>query len=565
MDNKRLFLFVALAFVVLLIWQAWQADYGQQALPVSAGTTANPTNPKQASTSPPLTADVPQADQPITDPAATATVPAAIAGGDNGFAHGQTVQVITDVVHAQIDTVGGDLRELKLLNYPIAANKPEQPFPLLNDTLPNLFVAQSGLIAGANGPDHHAVFVPEQASYRLPENARELKVRLRWDGPAGITVTKVYTFSRNSYEIGLDYEINNASAQAWSGRLYGQFQRVVDESQKSAFIYTYTGGVLSSVDNKYEKIDFDDMADQDLNRTIKGGWAAILQHYFVGAWIPKADQSNQYYSKALPGKRYILGVMTPETSIPAGTTGTLSTRMYAGPKLQDHLAEVAPGLELTVDYGLLTVIAEPIFWLLKQIHDIVQNWGWSIVLLTLLIKLAFYKLSAASYRSMANMRRLQPRIAALKERYGDDRQRMSQGMMELYKTEKINPLGGCLPVLVQIPVFIALYWVLLESVELRQADFMLWINDLSSPDPYYILPLLMGITMFIQQKLSPAPPDPLQAKVMMILPPVFTLFFAFFPAGLVLYWVANNTLSIAQQWYITRTVEQGKGRSSPTK
>jgi len=250
----------------------------------------------------------------------------------------------------------------------------------------------------------------------------------------------------------------------------------------------------------------------------------------------------------------VLGVLTPEQSIPAGQSGKLGMRLYAGPKLQDHLQEVAPGLELTVDYGLLTILAQPIFWLLKYIHKVVGNWGWAIVLLTLLIKLAFYKLSAASYRSMANMRRLQPRMAALKERHGDDRQKMSQAMMELYKTEKINPLGGCLPVLVQIPVFIALYWVLLESVELRQADFILWINDLSSPDPYYILPLLMGITMFIQQKLSPAPPDPLQAKVMMILPPVFTLFFAFFPAGLVLYWVANNALSIAQQWYITKKV-----------
>ncbi len=566
MDTKRLFLLVALAFIVLLIWQAWQADYGTKPLPASASTAANPAAPNQVQGTVPAAPDVPNAAQQASPPATPVTVPEAVANIDKTeFAHGQTIQVVTDVVRAEIDTVGGDLRELKLLSYPVAVNKPEQPFPLLNDTLPNLFVAQSGLIAGTNGPDHHAIFTPEQNSYQLADNAKELKVRLRWNSPTGVMVTKVYTFQRNSYEIKLDYEVNNTSAQDWTGRLYGQFQRVVDESQSSAFIYTYTGGVISSPDNKYEKIDFDDMTDQDLSRAIKGGWAAILQHYFIGAWIPQQDQINQYYSKALPGERYILGVMAPEKSIPAGTTGTLSTRLYAGPKLQDHLAEVAPRLELTVDYGLLTVLAQPIFWLLKHIHDFVGNWGWSIVLLTLLIKLAFYKLSAASYRSMANMRRLQPRIIALKERYGDDRQRMSQGMMELYKTEKINPLGGCLPVLVQIPVFIALYWVLLESVELRQADFILWINDLSSPDPYYILPLLMGITMFIQQKLSPAPPDPLQAKVMMILPPVFTLFFAFFPAGLVLYWVANNTLSIAQQWYITRSVDMGKGNGKTAK
>ncbi len=566
MDNKRLILLVALSFVLLLIWQAWQADYGAQQAPVTAGSATNAAPPNQEQGNIPLSPDLPTVGKAAENGPAATTTPSVDAGaGQAGFAHQQSIEVITDVVHAQIDTVGGDLRELKLLNYPVAANKPEQPFPLLNDTLPNLFVAQSGLLSASSGPDHHAVFTPEQTHYRLPDGAQELKVRLHWKSPTGVTVTKVYTFRRDSYEIGLDYEVNNASAQEWKGHLYGQFQRVVDESQSSAFIYTYTGGVLSSAENKYEKIDFDDMTDQDLNRTIKGGWAAILQHYFVGAWIPKQDQANRYYSKALPDKRYIFGVMTPEKVVPAGATGTLSTRLYAGPKLQDHLAEVAPGLELTVDYGLLTVLAQPIFWLLKHIHGIVGNWGWAIILLTLLIKLAFYKLSAASYRSMANMRRLQPRIAALKERYGDDRQKMSQGMMELYKTEKINPLGGCLPVLVQIPVFIALYWVLLESVELRQADFMLWINDLSSPDRYYILPLLMGITMFIQQKLSPAPPDPLQAKVMMILPPVFTLFFAFFPAGLVLYWVANNTLSIAQQWYITRKVELGKGRGSPAK
>ncbi|MEO5703342.1 MAG: membrane protein insertase YidC, partial [Gammaproteobacteria bacterium] len=319
MDNKRLFLFVALAFVVLLIWQAWQADYATPTLPAPAGTTTSPagTTPNQA-----VTSDVPQgAEVATTTPA---TVPEAIASNaKSGLAHGQTVTVNTDVMHAEIDTIGGDLRELKLLSYPVAANKPEQPFPLLNDTLPNLFIAQSGLIAGANGPDHHAVFIPEQASYRLPDNAKDLKVRLHWKSPAGVTVTKVYTFRRDSYEIGLDYEVNNTSAQEWKGHLYGQFQRVVDESQGSAFIYTYTGGVLSSAENKYEKIDFDDMADQDLNRTIMGGWAAILQHYFVGAWIPKQDQANRYYSKALPDKRYIFGVMTPEKVVPAGATGTL--------------------------------------------------------------------------------------------------------------------------------------------------------------------------------------------------------------------------------------------------
>ena len=545
-DNKRLILLMALGFVLLLIWQAWQQDYGSKP-PVA--TTATETATPAASPQP---MDVPTAKPGA---AATTTTPAAAPTADkSALQQGDWVHVKTDVLDLAINTVGGDLRRLNLLTYPIAADKPDQPFPLLNDAPDKLFIAQSGLLAGDKGPDHHAVFTPEQTNYQLAPGANELKVRLNWSGPDGIKISKVYTLRRASYEIKLDYEVHNGSSQEWRGRVYGQFQRV-EEANPSYFIYTYTGGVLSSPENKYEKIKFGDMADKDLSREVKGGWAAMLQHYFVGAWIPDAGGSNHYYSKVLEGPRYVFGVVMPEAIVAPGQTAMLGTRLYAGPKLQDHLQEVAPSLELTVDYGLLTILAQPIFWLLKYIHHVVGNWGWAIVILTLLIKLAFYRLSAASYRSMANMRRMQPRIAALKERYGEDRQKMSQAMMELYKTEKINPLGGCLPVVVQIPVFIALYWVLLESVELRQADFVLWIYDLSSKDPYYVLPLLMGATMLIQQKLSPAPPDPVQAKVMTILPIVFTLFFAFFPAGLVLYWVVNNTLSIAQQWYITRKIE----------
>ena len=555
MDNKRLFLLISLGFVLLLIWQAWQRDYGQ---PPQATQPASTASQAPAPSATPGAPDVPNAAKPATAPTTAIAPDGAPNTAQPILEQGQTIGVVTDVIKAEISTVGGDLRKLDLLAYPAAANKPNVPFRLFNDNLPNLFVAQSGLLAGAHGPDHHAVFSAEQTAYRMADNANELKVPLRWTSPDGVTITKTYTFQRHSYEIKIDYQVSNTTAQEWRGRMYGQLQRNDDKANQSFFIYTYTGGVLNSPENRYEKITFDNMADQDLSRDVKDGWAAMLQHYFVGAWVPARDQINHYYSKVLDGARYVLGVITPEQVIAAGQTGTLSMRLYVGPKLQDHLQEVAPGLELTVDYGLLTVLAQPIFWLLKYIHGVVNNWGWAIVLLTLLIKLVFYKLSAASYKSMANMRRLQPRIAALRERYADDRQKMSQGMMELYKTEKINPLGGCLPVLVQIPVFIALYWVLLESVELRQASFILWLQDLSAPDPYYILPLLMGITMFIQQKLSPAPPDPLQAKVMMVLPVVFTLFFAFFPAGLVLYWVVNNTLSIAQQWYITKTVASSK-------
>jgi YidC/Oxa1 family membrane protein insertase len=302
------------------------------------------------------------------------------------------------------------------------------------------------------------------------------------------------------------------------------------------------------------------MQKEPLNRDFKGGWAAMIQHYFVAAWVPGQDETNHYYSKALGDDLYVLGLSSTEKTVPAGAKGEFKSRLYIGPKLQDHLAAVAPHLELSVDYGLLTFIAQPIFWLLKHLHGLLGNWGWSIILLTMFIKLAFYKLSAASYRSMANMRRMQPKMAQIRERYGDDRQRMSQAMMDLYKKEKINPLGGCLPIVVQIPVFISLYWVLLGSVELRQADFIFWIHDLSTKDPYYVLPLIMGVSMFLQQRLSPAPPDPIQAKVMMALPVVFTLFFAFFPAGLVLYWVVNNVLSIAQQWYITRSMEKATAK-----
>ncbi|MDA1107812.1 MAG: membrane protein insertase YidC [Proteobacteria bacterium] len=544
-DNIRLLLLLALGFVLFLIWEAWQQDHAPQPQSVQTVTPAAPGN-----------ADVPVGRTP-TSPA---TAQPQTAPGDASAAalpSAQRVHVVTDVLDVEIDTVGGDLRRLDMLAYPAVAGKPE-PFRLMTEAASKLFVAQTGLLAGANGPDHHAQFKAEQAEYRLESGANELKVRLRWVSPEGVPVDKVYTFSRGSYEVKIEHQVHNTTPQELQGRVYGQFQRVEDTSSQSHFIYTYTGGVISSPENKYEKIDFGQMAEQNLSRDIVGGWAAMLQHYFVSAWIPPQDETSHYYTTTLKEgvdtPRYILGLVSTERSIKPGESATLGLTLYVGPKIQDHLKEVAPNLDLTVDYGMLTVLAQPLFWLLEYIHGVVNNWGWSIVLLTLLIKLVFYHLSAASYRSMANMRKLQPRIMSIRERLGDDRQRMSQAMMELYKTEKINPLGGCLPVLVQIPVFIALYWVLLESVELRQADFIFWLTDLSGKDPYYVLPLLMGATMFIQMKLSPPPPDPLQAKVMMALPFIFTFFFAFFPSGLVLYWVVNNAISILQQWHITRKI-----------
>jgi YidC/Oxa1 family membrane protein insertase len=337
--------------------------------------------------------------------------------------------------------------------------------------------------------------------------------------------------------------------------MYGQFQRSEVARQGGLFrTYTYTGGVISGEEKPYEKIDFSDMRDVDLKRSETGGWIAMIQHYFTSAWVPSAEARNYYYSKAVAEDRFVLGVMTPEVSLAPQASGDVLLKLYAGPKVQERLKALSPHLERTVDYGWLWFIAEPLFWLLTWLHGFIGNWGFSIIILTMLIKLAFFHLSAASYKSMARMRKLQPRVMDLRDRFAGDKQKLNQAMMELYKKEKINPLGGCLPILVQIPVFISLYWVLLESVSLRQAPFILWIHDLSVHDPYFVLPLLMGITMFAQQKLNPAPPDPMQARIMMALPFVFTFLFLFFPSGLVLYWFVNNLLSIAQQWVITRKI-----------
>jgi YidC/Oxa1 family membrane protein insertase len=549
MDNPRVLLAIALSFLVLLIWQAWMEDYAPQPQPVErsqqgeAATTAPIAQPAEDLPTAPL-------DQPHTggEDRVTVQVP-----------RGEQVEVITDLFHALIDSRGGDLRQVDLLQYPQSREQEAAPFRLLEESDQQLFVAQSGLRA-ADGPEptHHAIFQVDQTRFELDSNSDVLEVPLRWRGENGVEVTKLYRFRRGSYLVEVEFQVDNPTGQDWSARPYYQLQRTPLQ-QESRLLYTYTGGVLYSPENKYEKISFDDMQDENLSRDVTEGWAAMIQHYFVAAWVPPDEQVQRYYTRALQQERYVIGMIGTPLEVAAGSGQTTRARLFVGPKLQHVMEEVAPGLELTVDYGKLTLLADPIFWLLEKIHALVNNWGWSIILLTFLIKLAFFKLSETSYKSMANMRKLAPRLQSLKERFGDDKQKLNQAMMDMYKKEKVNPLGGCLPVLVQIPVFIALYWVLLESVELRQAPFMLWIQDLSAKDPYFVLPLIMGATMLIQQKLNPAPLDPIQAKVMMILPVVFTVFFAFFPAGLVLYWVVNNTLSIAQQYVITKRVEQGKG------
>ncbi len=553
MDNIRLILFFALAFISLALYQAWQDDYGT--LPQAAA--------------PPQTAPLPGAPAPSTGdgvptaPVADASAPqvpgAMPAVPSPGLVSGDRVRITTDLFDMEIDTKGGTISTARLRKYPLVIGVPENTLQLFDPQPPRLYIAQSGLI-GADAelaPTHEAVFTAEQTEYTMGPDADTLQVTLTWRHESGVEVRKHFGFTRGSYEVSVKQEVVNESQTAWSGRRYGQLQRMeVAEDGQSSFVYTYMGGAYYTPDKKYKKFSFDDMTEQALSQDVTGGWVAMLQHYFVSAWLPPAEETDRFYSKVLSGNRYVIGSYSPSVTIQPGASHTFPSRLYVGPKLQSQLEQVAPGLDLTRDYGWLAVIAQPMFWLISKIHDVVQNWGWSIIIFTILLKLALFPLSATSYKSMAGMRKLGPRIQAMKDRYGDDKQRMQQAMMEMYRKEKINPLGGCLPIVVQIPFFIALYWVLLESVELRQAPWIFWIKDLSVKDPYFVLPLLMGVSMFVQQKLNPQPPDPMQAKIMMSLPFVFTIFFAFFPSGLVLYWLFNNLFSIGQQWYITRKMEK---------
>ena len=550
LEQLRTLLIIGMCVVLFLMWQQWRIDYGP-----APGEAPSPAREAAHDSPPPApgsTADdagVPEIPSDAIGDEGRAPEPAAPAATVR-----DVVKVRTDVVAAEIDLTGGNLHRLELLDYPVSVERPDLPFGLLGDTEPDIFVAQSGLLSATDAPNHRAAFRSARREHALG-SAEELEVRLEWDTAGPLAVTKVYTFRRDSYLIDVRYEIRNDGDAAWAGRLYGQFLRAEVPPEGGLFrTYTYTGGVISGPEKPYEKIEFSDMAKQPLERDTVGGWVAMIQHYFAGAWVPDQAATNRFYSLEPDGVRYVLGLMTPGVRVPAGQSAVLRLGLYAGPKVQARMKAAAPNLQRAVDYGWLWLIAQPLFWLLDWIHGIVGNWGWSIIILTLLVKLAFFHLSAASYKSMARMRKVQPRITAIRDRYGGDKTQMNQKMMELYREEKINPLGGCLPIVVQIPVFIALYWVLLESVELRQASFVFWLRDLSVYDPYFVLPLMMGATMFVQQKLNPAPPDPLQARIMMALPFVFTFLFLFFPSGLVLYWFVNNLLSIAQQWVITRKI-----------
>ena len=565
MDNIRFILVVTFSMLIFMLWQAWEQDYGPK--PEVAIVSPDVTKAKEDL---PITATPLQAESASQEPVLSAVVAPV----------NKIVKIKTDVIALEIDMQGGTVTNLDLLNYPIEkANTvvnslrkligmevPEAnsaPVRLFNNDPENIFIAQSGLIAeggSTTAPNHYTVFKSDQDSYVLQPGQDSLQVPLTWADKSGLVITKLFTFKRGAYEIILDQNVKNNSGKVWSGRQYSQLLRTPDTTSKGNMLTggmrAYNGGVIYTEKNKYQKISFDDMADETLDVVSKGGWTAMIQHYFASAWIPPADQENHFYTKELKDGRYVIGTYSPSVSIEANSAVNFTSQLFAGPKIQPMMEKVATGLELTVDYSVLTFIGKPIYWLLNKIHSVIGNWGVAIMGVTFCIKLLFFPLSQASFKSMAKMRKVQPRLKELQERYADDRPRFNNEMMGLYKKEKVNPLGGCLPILVQIPVFMALYWVLSETIEFRQAPFMLWIQDLSIQDPFYILPIIMGISMKIQQSLNPAPIDPIQAKVMKMFPIVFTVFFLFFPAGLVLYWVINNTLSIIQQTYITKQIEK---------
>jgi len=467
------------------------------------------------------------------------------------------IRVRTDVLDLAIDARGGNIVDAKLRTYPVHKDQPDVPVELLSPDPTRFFAFQGGLRAADGQPEanHLATFTVTGTEFTLDPGATELKVPLRWESPTGVVVTKTYTFRPGRFQIDLDYTVQNNGAQPYQVAEYLQLHRLFTPHKQSMFdveTYSFNGPVTYDGDS-YQKLDVEDLTTTPFSQSVARGWFAAIQHHFLAAAVPPAAETWNYAGSFADGK-YLVSAIGPLQVVPPAGSARFSSRLFIGPKLQKELKAAAPGLELTVDYGRLTLLAQPMFWLLDTMHGFVRNWGLAIILVTLLIKLVFYKLSETSGRSMAGMRKLQPRMKALQERYKDDRQAMSAALMELYKKEKINPAAGCLPMLVQIPFFISFYWVLLESVEMRQAPFALWISDLSSKDPFFVLPLLMGGAMFLQQKLNPPPPDPVQAKMMQIMPVVFTGFFAFFPAGLVLYWLTNSVLSIAQQWRINKVL-----------
>ena len=539
MDTRRLILVLIFTFSSFMLWENWQ-KYNQPK-PAAEAAATTPAASGAPIPSPSLQAKAAPGAPVVAAPVSTA----------------ETFTVSTDLLKATISAQGGDLVSLELLKYKEHDNK-EKTFVLFDAA--HQYLAQAGLI-GEGLPTHRSMFTHVAGPTTLAEGSNELKVRLESTDKTGIKVAKILTFKRASYQVDVAWEIANGSDKAIAPHAYFQLQRDdVAPAGETRMVSTFTGPAVYTDADKYQKVTFEHIADNKAKfaKTADNGWLAMVQHYFVAAWVPKDKAQREFYMRKVEGSNvFQAGVIVPVAEIAPGAKGETSVTLYAGPQEQSALKQVASGLDLVVDYGWLTVVAAPIFWALEAIHKLVGNWGWAIVALTVILKAIFFPLSAASYKSMAKMKMLTPRLTHLKERFGDDKQRLNQEMMKLYQTEKVNPLGGCLPIVVQIPVFIALYWVLLGAVEMRDAPWILWIKDLASADPFYILPVVMMVSMFVQTKLNPTPPDPIQAKVMLMMPLIFGFMFFWFPAGLVLYWVVNNVLSITQQWHISRMIDAG--------
>ncbi|MFT7384217.1 MAG: YidC/Oxa1 family membrane protein insertase, partial [Urechidicola sp.] len=566
MDFQRILILLGLAVTTYMLILAWNDDYGSgrtEPVAIVADNSNTMSNADISSNALPgydtalldsSSADIPT-DSILSEAPEAPSVPSLNQQG------ARYITVTTDVLNVTIDTRGGDIVKASLVKFPALIDNPDIPFVLMDPG--NAYAAQSGLI-GTNGTDTAAgrpLFVAERQDYQLRAGNDQVQVDLTLTNN-GVDIIKRFTLRRDDYLVDVDYVVANNGNSDWKVALFGQIKRdgqspvMIDENAMG--LKPYTGGATFTVDTPYTKVEFDDLEETPYKTVVEGGYMAMVQHYFVTAWVPKdKDAKHTFHARKLTNKNaYLFGFTSPSWTLAPGASGSRGAQFYVGPKDQYRLEEISPGLDLTVDYGFLWWLAKPMFALLTFVHEHVNNWGLAIIVLTIIVKTLLFPLSAAGFKSMAKMRKLQPEMARLKERYGDDKQQFTQAMMALYKKEGANPLGGCLPIVLQMPVFLALYWTLMESYELRQAPFMLWINDLSVMDPYFVLPILMGASMFVTQMMQPEPPDPMQAKVMKVMPVMFTFFFLWFPSGLVLYWLVNNLLSIAQQWFVTRQVEK---------
>lgn len=542
MDFRRGILYVLLAVLGAIIWHTWQLDNPSDAVVAVEKTTVAAAPNQFAPTAITENATTPVAQNSVTPIA---------------LQHSQKlIDVKTDVLDAQIDLVGGNLVSAKLLKYSVSLEEKNTPTQILNANDSELYIAQSGLSTQSGASNKPIVYQSAKTNYVMQSGEKNLVVMLTGKSSSGLSVQKIFTFTQGDYTIKTSMQLKNTSGRAWSGNIYNQIVRRNVQKEFSLFSGMsrgYNGAAISTPGTPYKKLTYSDLNESDLSRDLQNGWIAMQQQYFISAWIPPKNQTLHFYSRAFGGNVFVLGMMSAPIHLSQNAQANFDSTLYVGPEIGKDLKVLAPSLDLTVDYGWLWPISKFLFWLLNWINHYLGNWGWSIVVLTVLIKIAFYWFSNKSYASMARTRDLQPKIKALRDRLGDDKRAMSMAMMELYRKEKVNPMGGCLPMLIQFPVFIALYYVLIESVELRQAPFIFWIHDLSVRDPYFVFPILMGLSMLLQQKLSPPPPDPAQAKMMMMLPVIFTAFFATFPAGLVVYWLTNNCVSILQQWFVMRT------------